>query len=480
MKIGNFRMWAFWRRLQYGAGFSMMVALVTTGMYFGYFYQPPQCFDGVKNGNENGIDCGGACLRICAFEVMQPQVVWAKSFKIVDGQFNAVAYVENRNVSAASPMVEYTFKLMDGAILLAEKSGRTILPPGSTYPVFEGRISVPPGKVPTHTTLVIKPVEVWVPAVTGRQQFSTTDIALSGADASPRLRAVVQNSDITSARNVEVVATIFNAEGEPVTASQTVVDELPGQEGREVYFTWPQPIAKTVRSCEVPSDIMLVLDRSGSMAADGGTPPEPLESAKRAAQSFITLLQPRDIFGVVSYATTPSSPIEQVLTADRSAMSAAITKVEMGKGGTQYTNMGDAFTVALKELISERHREDARKVIVFLTDGDVTRPVNPETGKADREYAAQYAKAAASEAIAKDVVIYSIGFGDFLNAPSSEVARDTDLIKALASSPENYFEAPTVADLEAVYKKIASAICEVGPARIEVIPKSDTGFLPLQ
>lgn len=474
------RWWAFWRRLQYGAGFTTIVALITTGIYFNYFYQSPQCFDGVKNGKETGVDCGGACLRICSADVFPPKVVWAKSFKIIDGQFNAVAYVENRNVSAASPMVEYTFKLMDGATVLAEKSGTTILPPGSTYPVFEGRISVPAGKVPTETTLEIKPVQLWIPAVTGRQQFSTTDIALSGADSQPRLRAVVENAEITSARNVEVIATIFNAEGEAVTASQTLVDELPGQAGKEVYFTWPQPIAKTVRSCEVPSDIMLVLDRSGSMAADGGTPPEPLESAKRAAQSFVALLQPRDTFGVVSYATTPSSPIEQVLTADRSLMSAAIAKVEMGKDGTQYTNMGDAFNVALSELTSERHRDDARKVIVFLTDGDVTRPVNPATGKADREYAAQFAKNAAAAAAAKDVIIYTIGFGDFLNAPSSEVARDTELIEALASAPENFFKAPTITDLEAVYKKIATSICEVGPARIEVIPKSDTGFQPLQ
>jgi hypothetical protein len=225
---------------------------------------------------------------------------------------------------------------------------------------------------------------------------------------------------------------------------------------------------------------MLVLDRSGSMAADGGAPPEPLESAKRAAQSFTSLLQPRVTFGVVSYATTPSSPIEQVLTADRTAMAAAIAKVEMGKDGTQYTNMGDAFSTALAELTSERHRDDARKVIVFLTDGDVTRPVNPATGKADREYAAQYARDAAAKAMAEDVVIYTIGFGDFLNAPSTEVARDTELIKALASAPENYFEAPTSADLEVVYKKIATAICEVGPARIEIIPKSDTGFVPLR
>jgi Mg-chelatase subunit ChlD len=480
MHIGNLRLWAFWRRLQYGTGFATVLAAIGTLVYFGVFYVAPQCTDGQQNGSETGVDCGGACVRICSAEVLAPTVVWAKSFKIVDGQYNAVAYIENRNGGAAAPVVEYTFRLMSGSEVLAEKSGRTILPPGSTYPVFEGRIATPLGKEPTLTTLDIKPVDVWVPASVGREQFRTTDIALTGADSLPRLRAVVENTDITTARGVEVVATVFNQLGEAVTASQTLVDELPGQEKREVYFTWPQPIAKTVRSCEVPSDIMIVLDRSGSMAADGGTPPEPLESAKRAAQSFLALLQPRDTFGFLSYATTPSTPLEQGLTPDQSAIRAAIAGVKMGTDGTQYTNMGDAFTAALTELTSARHREDARKVIVFLTDGDVTRPVNPATGQADREYAAQYARTAADKAKAANVTIYTIGFGDFLRAPDGEVARDTELIKGLASAPEHYFEAPTVADLERVYKTIATSICEVGPARIEIIPKTDTSFSALQ
>ncbi len=480
MNEQKIRWWAFWRRVQYGTGFGAVVSLVVAGVYFGYFYESPQCFDGRQNGSETGIDCGGLCTRICTALVEPPRVVWANSFRVVDGQYNAVAYIENRNRSAASPMVGYTFTLKQGSTILAERTGRTVLPPGSTYPVFEGRIAVPLGTSPTETILTLAPVDVWVPAVVGRDQFRTTEITLSGADASPRLRAVVENTSITTARDVEVVATIFDAEGKPVTASQTLVDELPGQERREVYFTWPEPIAKTVRTCEVPSDIMIVLDRSGSMAADGGMPPEPLESAKKAAQNFVQLLQPRDTFGFLSYATLPSAPIEQTLTPDRASISRAIAGVAMGKDGTQFTNMGDAFTVALAELTSVRHRDDARKVIVFLTDGDVTRPVNPETGKADREYAASYAKQAAERAKAVGVIIYAIGFGDFLTAPSGDVARDTELIKSLASSPDTYFEAPTVADLEVVYRRIATNICEVGPARIDIIPKTDSGFETLR
>jgi hypothetical protein len=152
----------------------------------------------------------------------------------------------------------------------------------------------------------------------------------------------------------------------------------------------------------------------------------------------------------------------------------------MGTDGVQYTDMGAAFDTALSELLSQRHREDARKVIVFLTDGDVTRPVNPATGLADREYAASFARTQAEKAKDQDVTIYTIGFGDFFSTTSEAVDRDVDLIRDLASEPGLFFTAPTIADLERVYQQIAGDLCEEGPTRIEVITKTSTNFTPLR
>lgn len=479
--MSSFRPWAFWRRLQYGAGFLALWSVVGVMVYFTYFTVQPTCFDGIQNGIEAGVDCDGSCVRICASSVIPPQVVWAESFRIVDGQYNAVAYVENRNSEAATPALAYTFKLYDADDkLIAERSNETILPPNSVYPIFEGRILITDGRVPVRTEIVLTPADMWQPASLGRSQFRTVDLELLSTDSRPRLNVEVENTELTEARDVEVVATVFNSAGKPVTASQTFIDVFKPRSSREVVFTWPNSIAKTVRSCEVPSDIMLVLDRSGSMAADGGDPPEPLESAKQSAKSFVTLIRSTDTMGLVSYATTPSEPIEQMLTTNSVLINEAIEKVKMGEDGVQYTNMGAAFAAAYAELTSARHREDARKVIVILTDGDVTRPLNPETGLADREYAATYARTQAEKAKEANITIYTIGFGDFFAATDNAVARDVDLIRDLASNPALYYTAPTAADLEAVYKKIAGDLCEEGPARIEVITKTRTNFAPLQ
>ncbi len=478
--MSTFRPWAFWRRIQYGTGFTAFCSFLVMIIYFGFYYTPANCFDGILNANEKGIDCEGSCVRICAFSVIPPTTIWAESFKINDGQYNAVAYIENKNANAATPELKYTFKLLEKGEVIAEREGVTVLPPNSVYPIFEGRIMTKDNRVPTETIIVVEPADVWQPATIGRDQFRTIDIKLLSTDAKPRLNVKIENTELTDADKVEVVATVFNQAGEPVTASQTFIDKFKARSSENIVFTWPNPIAKTVRSCDVPSDIILVLDRSGSMAADGGTPPEPLESAKQAAKSFVKLVRPDSLLGFLSYATEPSNPMEQILTNNLDIVTNSIQSTEMGKNGVQYTNMGDAFDVALTELTSSRHREDARKVIVFLTDGDVTRPINPKTKKADRDYAGKYALDMAKIAKDKGVTIYAIGFGDFFSKENDSVERDISLIKNLASGENKYFEAPTISELQAVYKEIASDLCEVGPARIEVIPKTDTNFAPLQ
>lgn len=471
------RPWAFWRRLQYGTAYGLIVLLFIVGGYYKYFHAPPSCFDGVQNGGEQGVDCGGPCTRICSFTVSAPVVLWSKSFLVTDGQYNAVAYVENRNPLAGTPAIKYTFRLLDSQGIITERSGTTELPANSTFPIFEGRIDTGT-RIPTETVLVLEEAELWLPSNYNRGQFRTVATELLGVNARPRLNATLENTEVTTVANIEVVAVIFDSFGTPLTASQTFINQLSGRSRSDIVFTWPRPIATTIRSCDVPSDVVIVLDRSGSMAADGGDPPEPLESAKQAAAQFVSLLRESDQVGYFSYATLPSNPIEQQLTTQKDQATQSILATIMGIDGIQYTNMGEAFRTAQTELFGTRAREEARKVIVFLTDGDVTRPVNPETGERDVEYAANYARQSAAAVKNQEVTIYTIGFGDFFANIEDVIERDIDLIVDLASSPEQSFVAPTIADLRNVYRDIAEDICEAGPARIDIIPRSDANFAP--
>lgn len=452
--------WAFRRRMQYGIGFGLFWVFVFTGVYFAYFNIAPTCFDGAQNGEERGIDCGGACTRICALDVQEPKVRWAQSFRVRDGQYNAVAYIENRNIDVAAPEIKYTFTLYDNEGLIAEKTGTTVLPPDSVYPIFVGPIQTG-DRVPTQTFMEFEAPEVWRPASAGRDQFSVVDRNLTGAGASPRLDATILNSALTEAREVEVVATIFDSRGNALTSSRTFVENFAPQSEQDVVFTWPEPIAKTLRSCEVPTDVILAIDLSGSMNNDSANPPQPVTAVLSSAQSFVSRIKDKDQVSVVTFASEADTRLQ--FSNDVSRAASVINTLGIDpEEETGNTNTGDAFAHAMAEFTSQRHNQDARKVLVVLTDGLATAP---------EEEPEEYAKQQAEALRASGVDVYAIGLGEKVNM---------DFVGSLASSPEYTFKALGSSEVDEIYRTITGAICEDGAAVIEIIPKISASFPPLQ
>ena len=454
------RSWAFWRRTQYLFGFLVFLLLAGTGVYYGFFYSPATCFDGSQNGLERGIDCGGACARVCSLDIEQPQVLWSRAFKVTDGQYNAVAYIENENQGVGTPNLRYTFELYDREGLIATKSGTTILPPDSVYPIFEGRINTG-DRIPTQTSIVLEQNDAWVRASAGREQFVVESRTLNNPDTAPRLDARITNTALTEAADVEIVATIFDSRGNALTASRTIVPFFEARTTESVVFTWPEPIAKTLRSCAVPTDVILAIDLSGSMNDDGGTPPEPVTSVLRAAESFIDRLNPQDQAGIVTYATTASTPqtLTKILTDARDVVSSLSITAAAETGST---NTGDALVAATAEINSTRHNTDARKVVVLLTDGLAT------SGGEDPE---AFALTAADSLKATGTEIFAIGLGNSVNEA---------FLKGIASSDQHYFKAAGAGTVDQIYRTVTEAICEDGAAVIEIIPKTSANFAPVE
>ena len=451
--ISMYRSWAFWRRVQYGTGLSVVIIALLVFVYFSVFYNAPSCFDGHHNGDERGVDCGGSCAKVCAFDTRAPNVQWARSFRITDGFYNAVAYVENQNLTFGTPELSYTFSLYDrDGELITSRSGTTFLPPDSVYPIFEARIATG-NRIPTRTFLEIESIDNWQVATAGREQFTVLDRSLSGVDSKPRLDTTLRNTLIQDEFDVEVVATIFDSEGNALTASRSIVPLFEAREERNVIFTWPEPIAKTIRSCEVPTDVILAIDLSGSMNDDSDNPPEPITSVLDAASSFVDRLNERDQAGVVTFAT--HARLAQVLLGNRDAVQNIVEALRIDpREEVGSTNMGDAIALAEDEFISPRHNRNARKVLVFLTDGLANAP---------QDIGEEYALNQAAKAKAADIIIYTIGLGESVNQP---------FLSTMASSGEHSFFAADTTVLSAIYRTISSSICEDGPAVIDVVPKT--------
>ena len=62
----------FGKQLIYGVGYLVFFGVLGWGIYLGAFQAPPSCFDGKRNGAEEGIDCGGSCAHICLSGSFRP------------------------------------------------------------------------------------------------------------------------------------------------------------------------------------------------------------------------------------------------------------------------------------------------------------------------------------------------------------------------------------------------------------------------
>jgi hypothetical protein len=216
-----------------------------------------------------------------------------------------------------------------------------------------------------------------------------------------------------------------------------------------------------------PLDIMLVLDRSGSMDDDscslqsarctidrksrceacGGVwlvPPQPLTDAKEAAKAFVAMNNANlTRLGLASYAASAS--LDQPLTNQFHQVDAAID----GLVADGCTNAADGIRTAHRELTGARSREDALRIMVFLTDG---LPNYPQCSDC-RDYcpaAKQAARDRAMGAGGDGIVIYTIGLGS---------KADGALMQDIADlAGGQYYYAPTSDDLLGVYEAVFDEI----------------------
>ena len=456
--------WSQKRKVFYVLAFAGVVILLTAYPVYQVTHPAPTCSDQKQNGAETGVDCGGACAAVCLAEVKQLHVVWAKAFPLEGGRYDLGAYVENTNATAGVKRARYALRVLDATgQILAERRGETEIPPASPVLLFETDVVF--SGVLDHADVVFDSgdVALWTRASTAPSVVMTKNQMLKNTDTKPRFDAVLVNTDlVNSVTNLTLGAIIYDALRHPVAISRTYVDSVMKDSEEPVFFTWPSRFTKNPRGgmCTSPVDTMLVFDRSGSMNVGQKTPPEPLTTAKNAANAYVDAADIIDKVGVVSFATTASSPIDHQLSMNHESVRRVVAAISIDEDGLQYTNLGDAIKFAYTELQSVRYTKDAKKIIVALTDGVANRPVDPKNSK-NEKYAETYTAGVVKEAQANDIQVYAIGLGKDIN--------DAFLRNNVATDAAHYFNAPTAEDLQNIYKNISETVCKAENFITEIV-----------
>ena len=167
------------------------------------------------------------------------------------GVFNAVAYIENPNSSAGAENVGYVIKVFNqDGISMYERHGTTVIPAKRGVPVVESGINLG-GQTPSRIEFRLDNSIVWKREEVKETPLSVSNIVLTNATSTPRLVAQVENKDVKSYKNVEVVAILYDEEGNAIGASRTYADSLNAGSSVSLTFTWPIPFTKTPARIEV-------------------------------------------------------------------------------------------------------------------------------------------------------------------------------------------------------------------------------------
>lgn len=240
--------WSTRRKYGYFLAFIIAAGLVVGVPSFFTFYKPATCTDNTQNQGERGVDCGGPCTKLCPADYAMPKIKWSYSMKITPSLYNSLAYVENPNQLVQSQNVGYLFKLYDNqGILVAERAGKTFVPAGQKFAVFEGAIDVG-NRIPSRTTFEFTSLPNWQQG-SALSSIRTVSINVTEGDH-PSAEARIENTAVDkSFANITAFIVLYDTNDNRVAFSKTIIDSIPASGKETLYFTWPNAFtAPIIRS----------------------------------------------------------------------------------------------------------------------------------------------------------------------------------------------------------------------------------------
>jgi hypothetical protein len=221
---------------------------------------------------------------------------------------------------------------------------------------------------------------------------------------------------------------------ENVTNNPEGVDSTKSSATVQGLYTFSYPLIKTD---DVLLDIILIIDRSGSMDDSiTGDPNNKIYYAKLAAKNFVDKLNTTtDEVGLVSFSSTSNN--NSFLTYDHELVKQSIDSLTP----SGYTNIGAGLYDANQQLDS-LGRFNASWVIILLSDGKT----NYYQGGYDPVQSREYAINQSDRSKNLGIMVYTIGLGD-----KDDI--DEDLLIQIKT--EEYYYAPSASQLDHIYQAIA-------------------------
>ena len=242
---------------------ALIFFLIAGGFGFLIYWvnQPaPACFDGIKNQDEEEIDCGGLCQSCEVRALKNLEILWAQGLYVKDGFYDLAAKIKNPNQNYGSGKISYSFNFYDKSNnLIGQKKGAAyILPQQTKYLIFPKVESPAPLK---KVELLFEPIKWqklkdYQPSelIISRKEYSLSSL---NQPAKSQVSGLVTNKTNFDFDRIDIDVLLFNQDGKLIGLNITQANTLPAGQERQFVVSWVEPLKEPVALIEAEAETNL-------------------------------------------------------------------------------------------------------------------------------------------------------------------------------------------------------------------------------
>jgi hypothetical protein len=243
--------WSQNRKLLYGGTTIGIIVIILVVLAIKLLYVAPTCFDGKKNGDEQGIDCGGSCQKLCPSAFLSPIVDWTRFEQIAPHLYNIAAYIVNPNVDGEAFNVPYHVQLYDNrGILITEYYGKVTLPPHRNVLAFQNAVDIQE-RIPAKALFEFTGAPDWNKQSDRLTSLVIIDKKYSEGENNSSLIVTLRNTSVEHIGRTSIYVVLYDKDGNALGFSKTIVDGIDAGASANAPFTWPVDRHGAVISIEV-------------------------------------------------------------------------------------------------------------------------------------------------------------------------------------------------------------------------------------
>ena len=238
--------------------FAIIFAIIF--LFYSLFKSTPTCFDGIKNQNEEDIDCGGRCFKQC--KKIEAKDLVVGEVGVVDsstpGEYDFYGIIDNPNSLYGSDYFDYQIKFKDesGAIL-GEKTGTSFILPGEKKYIIENNVKLE--KTPAKIELSVLNLR-WAAF---QDFYEKPDLKIINKTYGPvtsgigfyEAKGLLKNESAYDFATIKIKVILKDAMGKIVALNSTEMRTVRSGENRDFRAFWPGRFSGEVGGSETQIEV---------------------------------------------------------------------------------------------------------------------------------------------------------------------------------------------------------------------------------